>query len=42
MAANDRPVGTAVGGEIERRRRRSRRFREEHDRLAPFEQIAGW
>jgi transcriptional regulator with XRE-family HTH domain len=40
MANSDSPVGTTVRAEIEHQRRQSRRFREEHDRLAPFEQIA--
>lgn len=40
MAANVSPVGRTVAEEIEHERRQSRRFREEQDRLAPFEQIA--
>jgi ribosome-binding protein aMBF1 (putative translation factor) len=40
MATNVSPVGTTVAGEVQHQRGKSRRFREEHDRLAPFEQIA--
>ena len=40
MATNDSPVGTTVEAEIERKRGQSRRYREAHDRLEPFEQIA--
>lgn len=40
MAPNVSPVGTTVEEEIEDQLRQNRRFREEHDRLAPFEQIA--
>lgn len=40
MTSKMSPVGTTVEAAIERKRSRSRRYREEHDRLAPFEQIA--
>lgn len=40
MAADDSPVGTTVEAEIELQRRWSHRFREEQDRLAPFEHLA--
>jgi ribosome-binding protein aMBF1 (putative translation factor) len=40
MATNDSPVGSTVEAEIQRERRQSRRYREAHDRLAPFEDIA--
>jgi ribosome-binding protein aMBF1 (putative translation factor) len=38
--ATDSPVGTTVEAEIQRKRRQSRRYRDAHDRLEPFEQIA--
>lgn len=34
------PIGTTVTDHIERNRGRSRRYREAHDRLRPFEQLA--
>jgi ribosome-binding protein aMBF1 (putative translation factor) len=40
MGTDDSPVGSTVEAEIQRQRRRSRRYREADDRLAPFEQIA--
>jgi ribosome-binding protein aMBF1 (putative translation factor) len=40
MATNDSPVGSTVEAEIQRERRQSQRYREAHDRLAPFEHIA--
>jgi ribosome-binding protein aMBF1 (putative translation factor) len=40
MATNDSPVGTTVEAEIQHQRHQSRRYREEDDRLDPFEQIA--
>lgn len=40
MAKGQSPIGTSVGEHIERKRRRSRRYREAQDRLQPFEEIA--
>lgn len=40
MATNVSPVGKTVEDDIEHQRRQSRRFRDEYDRLEPFEQIA--
>jgi ribosome-binding protein aMBF1 (putative translation factor) len=40
MATSNSPVGTTVEAEIERNRSQSQRYREAHDRLEPFEQIA--
>lgn len=40
MVTSDRPVGTTVEAEVERKRSQSQRYREGHDRLEPFEQIA--
>jgi ribosome-binding protein aMBF1 (putative translation factor) len=40
MASDGSPVGTSVDADARRKRSQSRRYREEHDRLAPFEQIA--
>ena len=40
MTTADSPVGTTVEADIQRKRRESPRFREEHDRLRPSEQIA--
>jgi ribosome-binding protein aMBF1 (putative translation factor) len=40
MAKGQSPVGTSVNEHLARKRRRSRRYREAHDRLQPFEEIA--
>ncbi|HMG29503.1 MAG TPA: helix-turn-helix transcriptional regulator, partial [Jiangellaceae bacterium] len=40
MATNASPIGTSVDDHIERKRTRSRRYRDPHERLRPFEQIA--
>lgn len=40
MVTNHSPVGSTVEAEIQRQRRQSRRYRDEDDRLEPFEQIA--
>ena len=40
MATSNSPVGTTVEDAIERNRSQSQRYREAHDRLEPFEQIA--
>jgi ribosome-binding protein aMBF1 (putative translation factor) len=40
MASEGSPVGTSVDADARRKRSQSPRYREEHDRLAPFEQIA--
>jgi ribosome-binding protein aMBF1 (putative translation factor) len=40
MARSQSPIGTSVSGDIERKRARSKRYREAKERLAPFEQLA--
>jgi ribosome-binding protein aMBF1 (putative translation factor) len=40
MANNTSPIGTSVADHIERKRSRSRRYRDAHEHLRPFEQIA--
>ena len=40
MATKHGPIGTTVEADIQRKLTQSRRYREAHDRLAPFEQIA--
>jgi ribosome-binding protein aMBF1 (putative translation factor) len=40
MAKGQSPIGTSVSEHIEGKRRRSKRYREAHDRLLPFEEIA--
>jgi ribosome-binding protein aMBF1 (putative translation factor) len=41
MSGTVSPIGTSVSDAIEAKRKRSKRYREEYERLAPFEQIAG-
>jgi ribosome-binding protein aMBF1 (putative translation factor) len=40
MANDTGPIGTSVADHIERKRSRSQRYRDAHERLRPFEQIA--
>lgn len=40
MPKNASPVGTSVATHIDRKRARSRRYRDAQERLRPFEQIA--
>jgi ribosome-binding protein aMBF1 (putative translation factor) len=40
MADSVSPIGTSVSDAIKHNRARSKRYREEYDRLEPFEQIA--
>jgi ribosome-binding protein aMBF1 (putative translation factor) len=40
MTKSKSPVGATVSEDITRKRARSKEYREAHDRLAPFEQIA--
>jgi ribosome-binding protein aMBF1 (putative translation factor) len=40
MATTDSPIGTSVNDDVQHKRNQSRTYREAHDRLAPFEQIA--
>jgi ribosome-binding protein aMBF1 (putative translation factor) len=40
MANKHSPAGTSVAADLERKRSRSRRYRQAQERLQPFEQIA--
>jgi ribosome-binding protein aMBF1 (putative translation factor) len=40
MANNTSPIGTSVADHIDRKRTRSERYRDAHEHLRPFEQIA--
>jgi ribosome-binding protein aMBF1 (putative translation factor) len=40
MAKNVSPIGTSVEAHIEGKRSRNRRYRDAHEQLRPFEQIA--